>query len=97
MYERNAEITSKNSYLQNLIIEILSNLLTFLHKKGTIKMKHSELISIITKQTGKTPTQNEIAEVLGLSKNAISSRSHRDAKYDYGEVEKLQNFFWIPI
>lgn len=58
-------------------------------------MKHSELITIITKQTGKEPTQQEIADILGLTKNAIGSRSHRDKEYSYSEVEKIENAYKI--
>ena len=56
-------------------------------------MKHSELIEIITKQRGKEPTQQEIAEILGLTRNAISSRAFRDKEYSYSEVEKIENFY----
>ena len=41
-------------------------------------MRHSEIISTITKQTGNEPTQQEIAEILGLTRNAISSRAFRN-------------------
>lgn len=58
-------------------------------------MRHSELITIITKQTGKEPTQQEIADILGLTKNAIGSRSHRDKEYSYSEVEKIENAYNI--
>lgn len=56
-------------------------------------MKHSELIANITKRKGKEPTQQEIADILGLTRNAISSRAFRDAKYDYDEVEKIKQFY----
>ena len=58
-------------------------------------MKHNELVATITKQTGKEPTQQEIADILGLTRNAISSRAFRDKEYSYSEVEKLENAFKI--
>ena len=58
-------------------------------------MKHNELVATITKQTGKEPTQQEIANILGLTRNAISSRAFRDKEYSYSEVEKLENAFRI--
>lgn len=58
-------------------------------------MKHSELVATITKQIGKEPTQQEIANILGLTRNAISSRAFRDKEYSYSEVEKLENAFKI--
>lgn len=58
-------------------------------------MKHNDLIATITKQTGKEPTQQEIANILGLTRNAISSRAFRDKEYSYSEVEKLENAFRI--
>lgn len=58
-------------------------------------MKHNELVTTITKQTGKEPTQQEIADILGLTRNAISSRAFRDKEYSYSEVEKLENAFKI--
>ncbi len=58
-------------------------------------MKHNELVATITKQTGKEPTQQEIADILGLTRNAISSRAFRDKEYSYSEVEKLESAFKI--
>lgn len=58
-------------------------------------MRHNEIISTITKQTGNEPTQQEIAEILGLTRNAISSRAFRNKEYSYSDVEKLENFYKI--
>lgn len=60
-------------------------------------MKHSELITIITKQTGKEPTQQEIADILGLTRNAISSRAFRDKEYSYDEVKKISNHYGLNL
>lgn len=60
-------------------------------------MKHSEILEIITKETGKTPTQQTIANVLGMTKNAISARSHRDMEYSVVELEKLSKAFSIDF
>ena len=60
-------------------------------------MKHSELIEIITKKMGKEPTQQELADVLGLTRNGISSRAHRDKEYSYNEVEKIRKHYNINL
>ena len=58
-------------------------------------MNHTELITFITKQKGIEPTQQEIASILGLTRNAISSRAFRNQEYSYKEVEKIEDFYDI--
>lgn len=60
-------------------------------------MNHSELITLITKQKGVEPTQQEIADILGLTRNAISSRAHRNKEYSYKEVELIENYYNISV
>lgn len=60
-------------------------------------MKHSELITIITKQTGKEPTQQEIADILGLTRNAVSSRAFRNKEYNFSEVEKISKHYQVNL
>lgn len=60
-------------------------------------MKHLELITFITKQKGIEPTHQEIANILGLTRNAISSRSHRNQEYSYSEVEKIEDFYNVSF
>ncbi|MBQ6515759.1 hypothetical protein IJI31_01115 [bacterium] len=60
-------------------------------------MKHSELLQLITKQIGKEPSQQELAKILGLTRNGISSRAHRDKEYSYSEVEKIKQFYGVSF
>jgi phage repressor protein C with HTH and peptisase S24 domain len=58
-------------------------------------MRHSELVATITKQIGREPNQQELAKILGLTRNGISSRAHRDKEYSYTEVEKIEDYYKI--
>lgn len=58
-------------------------------------MKHSELVTLITKYTGREPKNREFAKVLELTPEAIRSRAFRDVEYSYSDVEKLKNYFGI--
>ena len=58
-------------------------------------MRHSKLIATITKQIGREPNQQELAKILGLTRNGISSRAHRDKEYSYAEVEKIEDYYKI--
>ncbi len=60
-------------------------------------MKHSELISTITKETGKTPKQKELAEIINKPVNTISARASRDLKYSFDEVEKIEKYYGIDF
>lgn len=60
-------------------------------------MKHSELVTAVAKKTGKEPKNKELANVLGLTQEAVRSRAFRDAKYDYDEVEKIKKFYGIEF
>lgn len=60
-------------------------------------MKHSEIVYAITKEKGVEPKQQEIADVLGLTRNAISSRAFRDKEYSYNEVIKMSEAFNIDL
>ncbi len=60
-------------------------------------MKHSEILKTITKQTGSEPTQKEIADTLGLTRNAISSRAFRDKEYSVDELEKISKAFGVDL
>jgi phage repressor protein C with HTH and peptisase S24 domain len=52
-------------------------------------MKHSEILEIITKKTGKTPTQQQLADILETTKNTIGSRAFRDKEYSIKEIVKI--------
>lgn len=60
-------------------------------------MKHSDVIRSITKQKGCEPTQQELANVLGLTRNAISSRAFRDKEYSYSDIEKIENYYGVSF
>lgn len=60
-------------------------------------MKHSEILETITKSKGKTPTQVELASILDVSRNTISSRAFRDMEYSLNEVEKISKAFDIDL
>lgn len=60
-------------------------------------MRHSTLVQIITKQNGVEPKQQDFANVLGLTRNAISSRAFRDKEYSYNEVKKISEAFGVDL
>jgi hypothetical protein len=62
-----------------------------------VPTRHSELMKMITKQTGEEPKTKDIAEILGLTQEAIRSRAFRDKEYSYAEVEKLKKYYKIPF
>lgn len=60
-------------------------------------MKHSEIIETITKETGKTPTQQQLADILDTTKNTIGSRAFRDMEYSVKEIDKISEAFGIDL
>ena len=60
-------------------------------------MKHSEILEFITKQTGKTPTQQQLADVLNTTKNTIGSRAHRDMEYSIDELDRISKAFGVDL
>jgi ornithine carbamoyltransferase len=62
-----------------------------------VPTRHSELMKMITKQTGEEPKTKDVAGILGLTQEAIRSRAFRDKEYSYAEVEKLKKYYDIPF
>ena len=60
-------------------------------------MKHSEILETITKQTGKTPTQQQLADILETTKNTVGSRAYRDMEYSIDELEKISKAFGVDL
>lgn len=60
-------------------------------------MKHSEIIETITRATGKTPTQQQLADILDTTKNTIGSRAHRNVEYSLKEMEKISEKFGVDL
>lgn len=60
-------------------------------------MKHSEVVKLITQKQGKEPSQQELADVLGITRNAVASRVFRDKEYSYSDVEKLGKHYDIDF
>lgn len=60
-------------------------------------MKHSELIEVIAKQTGKTPKQKDLADILDKPLNTISARSSKDLKYSYEEIQKIGKYYGVDF
>lgn len=58
-------------------------------------MRHTELIERIAKATGRIPKQKELADILAKPLGTINSRASRDLKYDYEELEKIQDYYRI--
>lgn len=61
------------------------------------EIKHRELITNVAKQTGAEPKNKDIAKILGLSQEAIRSRSYRNAKYKDEEVERIEEHYDIDL
>ena len=60
-------------------------------------MKHSKILEIITKKTGKTPTQQEFANILEIPKNTIGARAYRDKDYSNEELLKIGKHYNINL
>ena len=60
-------------------------------------MKHSEILKIITKQTGKVPTQQQLANILGMTRDGIASRIRRNVEYKLEEINKIQDFYSVNL
>ena len=60
-------------------------------------MKHSEILEIITKQTGKVPTQQQLANILGMTRDGIASRIRRNVEYKLEEINKIQDFYSVNL
>lgn len=60
-------------------------------------MKHSEILEIITRQTGKEPTQQEIGNILGISRSTINSRAFHNLNYRLEEIKKIQEHYGIDL
>ena len=51
-------------------------------------MRHSEILTILQNLTTHKPTQQEIANILGVSINTIGARAVRDSNYSIDEIKK---------
>jgi phage repressor protein C with HTH and peptisase S24 domain len=60
-------------------------------------MRHSEILEIITKKTGKTPTQQQLADILDTTKNTIGSRAFRDKEYSVREIMKISEATGVSL
>lgn len=60
-------------------------------------MKHSEIIRSITRQKGYEPKNKDIANILGITPEAVRSRAFRDKEYSYSDVEKIENYYKIGL
>lgn len=60
-------------------------------------MKHTLLSEKIKEKIGYTPTQQEIANILGVRQSVISSRATRGNDYKLEEILKLQSHYAINL
>lgn len=60
-------------------------------------MRHSELIKLITKKTGVTPKQKDLALMIKKPVGTINSRASRDLKYSVDEVQQISMALGIDI
>lgn len=52
-------------------------------------MRHSEILTTLQNLTTHKPTQQEIANILGVSINTIGARAVRDSNYSIEEIKKI--------
>lgn len=60
-------------------------------------MRHSEIINTIQYLTNTKPTQQKLADILGVSINTIGGRASRDSNYSVEEINKISAGLGVNI
>lgn len=60
-------------------------------------MRHSEVINAIQNLTNTKPTQQKLADILGVSINTIGGRASRDSNYSVEEINKISAGLGVNI
>ena len=60
-------------------------------------MYYNEIIDCLQKLIYKKPTQQELADILGIRQTAVAGRAKRNSAFTKDEIKKIENYFNVII